>query len=116
MRRVVLYVALGLMTLAVGILGGCGASSGCPSFKTGVQVWTAGPGYKGAVARVVADTSLSETSRRIELMSLAGLQCTFDEDQKVSTTEQMSSACKCARPTDAEAAAADCDAWAGSVQ
>ena len=115
---------LSLVTLCVAALGvaslvtlaGCGGSSGCPSFKAGVQAWTAGPGYKGAVARVMDDEAMTETTRRIELMSLAGLQCTFDEDQKVSTADKQSSACKCARPTDPEAATADCDSWAKSAR
>ena len=106
-----LLASLLLMAFALASCGG----GGCPNYKSGVQLWANGPAYKGAVVRIQADESLTDDTRRIELMSIAGLRCTLDEDQKTSTVASPSIACRCAKPASADAAKADCDTWAKSL-
>lgn len=100
------------LALAAGALG----CNGGEAFKQAVNTWTAGEGYRGAVARVAEDEELDDTSRRLELMNLSGLACTLDEDGGRSTAQQATAACKCAQPAGgAEQQLADCKAWAAAL-
>jgi hypothetical protein len=96
------------------------SAAGCAStsaFKNAVQTWASGPGYHGAVQRIQQDTQMDDTSRRIELMNLSGLQCTLDEDQKKSAATNPSAACKCSEPAQGgDQQAQDCKSWADSLK
>jgi hypothetical protein len=86
------------------------------SFKTAVRTWQNGPAYKGAVERVVKDSELDDTSRRLELMALSGLACTLDEDAGESTPEKPSQACACSLPTGGgDVQSKSCQSWAESM-
>lgn len=102
--------------LALALVASCTfACDGGGAFKQAVSTWTAGEGYKGAVARVRDDQELDDTSRRLELMNLSGLACTLDEDRGASTEQNATPACKCAKPgTGADQQLIDCKTWASA--
>ncbi|MCG8417176.1 MAG: hypothetical protein MJE77_04430 [Proteobacteria bacterium] len=107
-------ITLGCLFVLLVLSAGCGGP--CPNFKQGVNAWTSGPAYSGAVKRLTQDQTIEDVNRRAELVSLAGLQCLLDEDKKASTAEAPTAACKCAKPSDSATADSDCKAWADSVQ
>jgi hypothetical protein len=93
------------------VLSLCGCSH---AFNDGVRAWAKGPAYSGAVQHVL-EKQLDDTSLRLELMSLSGLQCLVDEDDKSSTSEKPSAACSCSRPTQAESGLGACKSWADAL-
>ncbi|MCB1157323.1 MAG: hypothetical protein H7A25_12795 [Leptospiraceae bacterium] len=56
----------------------------------------------------------NDADRATDYMAISGLQCLIDEDTKLSSKDQLSSACACARAKTKEETESKCKAWADS--